>query len=142
MVVNNRTQGLLIDLGMTEYEAKAYMALMRCQPATPYEIAKAAGLPTSKIYETIKRLTDQGGASRFFLGGVIAYDNEVKRELLDVSTSTLEQEGAVSRTVAEQMAGGIAARLGTDAGIGITGVAGPGGGTAESPLEPCGMRFT
>ena len=60
MVVNKQTQDLLIELGMTEYEAKAYMALMRCQPATPYEIAKAAGLPTSKIYETIKRLTDKG----------------------------------------------------------------------------------
>ena len=60
MVVNNKTQELLVDLGLTEYEAKAYMSLMRCQPATPYEIAKAAGLPTSKIYETIKRLQTKG----------------------------------------------------------------------------------
>lgn len=60
MVVNNKTRELLVSLGLTEYEAKAYISLLRCQPATPYEIAKAAGLPTSKIYEIIKRLTDKG----------------------------------------------------------------------------------
>jgi PncC family amidohydrolase len=79
-------------------------------------------------------LTDRPGASRFFLGGVIAYHNRVKRELLDVSESLLASEGAVSQGVAEQMARGVAQRLGTDVGIGITGVAGPGGGTEKKPV--------
>jgi len=81
-----------------------------------------------------KRLTDQAGASRYFLGGVIAYDNRVKQEVLGVSASSLAEDGAVSKGVAEQMARGVAERLGTDAGIGLTGVAGPGGGTAGKPV--------
>jgi PncC family amidohydrolase len=81
-----------------------------------------------------KRLTDNGGASRFFRGGVIAYDDSVKRDLLGVSASVLQTEGAVSRAVAEQMARGVALRIGADAGIGITGVAGPGGGTEDKPI--------
>lgn len=51
---------ILIDLGLTEYEAKAYISILQCQPATAYEIAKACGVPTSKIYETIARLREKG----------------------------------------------------------------------------------
>jgi len=60
MVVNNEIKDLLIDLGLTEYEARAYVALMGSQPATAYELAKNAGIPSSKIYETVNRLQNKG----------------------------------------------------------------------------------
>lgn len=81
-----------------------------------------------------KRITDHPGSSRYFLGGVIAYDNAVKVELLGVPEELLEKEGAVSESVAEAMARGVARRFGAQAGIGVTGVAGPGGGTEEKPV--------
>ena len=79
-------------------------------------------------------ITTVPGSSSYFLGGIISYDNAVKIGLLGVQPSTLETEGAVSNSVACQMAAGVRARLGTDWGIGITGVAGPGGGTFEKPV--------
>jgi nicotinamide-nucleotide amidase len=81
-----------------------------------------------------ERFTAVPGSSDVFLGGVIAYDNSVKRSLLDVSDSDLSELGAVSEEVAAQMARGIRERLGAGIGIGITGVAGPGGGTAAKPV--------
>jgi nicotinamide-nucleotide amidase len=81
-----------------------------------------------------KRLTDHAGSSRFFLGGVVAYDDEIKHRLLGVDRDVLEAKGAVSGEVAEAMAKGVAGRFGTRAGIGVTGVAGPGGGTSEKPV--------
>ena len=79
-------------------------------------------------------LTDIEGSSAYFMGGVIAYSNEVKMKLLGVSEDVLTKEGAVSAIVAEQMATGVIKRLGTDWGIGITGIAGPGGGTDTKPV--------
>jgi len=81
-----------------------------------------------------KRLTDRTGSSRWFLGGIVAYANEVKRDLLGVEAGLLETEGAVSGTVAAAMATGVMKSLGASAGIGITGVAGPGGGSEEKPV--------
>jgi len=81
-----------------------------------------------------KRITDRAGSSEVFVGGVVAYDNAVKVGELGVSDETLREQGAVSEEVARQMARGVAERFGADAGIGITGVAGPGGGTAEKPV--------
>ncbi|MBE7382584.1 MAG: competence/damage-inducible protein A [Leptolyngbya sp. SIO1E4] len=79
-------------------------------------------------------ITAVPGSSHYFLGGVISYDNAVKISLLGVDSLTLETQGAVSDPVACQMAAGVRSRLGTDWGIGITGVAGPGGGTEEKPV--------
>lgn len=79
-------------------------------------------------------LTDVPGSSAYFWGGAIAYANEVKVRLLGVSEEAIAAKGAVSGIVAEQMAVGMKERLGTDWGIGITGVAGPDGGTAEKPV--------
>jgi len=79
------------------------------------------------------RLTAIPGSSDVFHGGIIAYENSVKTKLLGVSDVTLKEHGAVSEQVAREMAEGSARVLGTTVGIGITGVAGPGGGTPEKP---------
>lgn len=81
-----------------------------------------------------KRITDVPGCSDYYLGGVCSYANEVKMKVLGVKKETLDTVGAVSPEVAEQMAEGVAKALGADIGVGITGVAGPGGGTDEKPV--------
>lgn len=81
-----------------------------------------------------QKLTDSPGSSRYFWGGVIAYSNRVKLQLLNVDAAALESQGAVSALVAEQMAMGIQKRLGTDWGISITGIAGPEGGSETKPV--------
>ncbi len=81
-----------------------------------------------------QRLTDVPGSSSYFWGGVISYDNSVKQNLLGVEAEVLEKQGAVSEVVAEQMAQGVRAALKTSWGIGITGIAGPGGGSDEKPV--------
>ncbi|MDQ2767328.1 MAG: competence/damage-inducible protein A [Gemmatimonadota bacterium] len=80
------------------------------------------------------RLTAIPGSSDAFHGGIIAYDNAVKTKLLGVSDVTLKEHGAVSEQAAREMAEGCARALGTTIGIGITGIAGPGGGTPEKPV--------
>jgi nicotinamide-nucleotide amidase len=80
------------------------------------------------------RITSVPGASDVFHGGLISYDNRVKRQLLGVLDDDLNTVGAVSEPVALQMAKGIRVRLGTEIGIGITGVAGPDGGTPDKPV--------
>lgn len=80
------------------------------------------------------RLTAIPGSSAVVLGGVIAYANDVKQAQLGVSEETIERHGAVSEEVATEMATGARRRLGAEIGIAITGVAGPGGGSAEKPV--------
>jgi len=79
-------------------------------------------------------LTEASGSSSYFLGGVISYSNDVKVSLLDVDRQILDQHGAVSAIVAEQMAQGVKAKLKSDWGISITGIAGPNGGTEAKPV--------
>ena len=79
-------------------------------------------------------LTEIPGSSQYFLGGMIAYANQIKETLLNVNSQDLAEYGAVSNTVAEQMALGVKQRLQTDWGIGITGIAGPGGDTTDKPV--------
>lgn len=80
------------------------------------------------------RITDVSGSSRVFPGGAVTYSNEVKTDLVGVPTDLLAQHGAVSAEVAEAMARGARERFGTDFGIGITGIAGPDGGSPEKPV--------
>jgi len=80
------------------------------------------------------RLTSVPGSSDVVLGGVIAYSNAVKTAELGVPEAMIAEHGAVSEPVARQMASGARARLGAGIGVGITGVAGPGGGTPEKPV--------
>ena len=79
-------------------------------------------------------LTAISGSSDVLLGGVIAYANRIKQELLGVPAELLEQEGAVSAAVVSAMAGGARRRLGSDWAIAVSGIAGPGGGSAEKPV--------
>jgi len=80
------------------------------------------------------RLTSVPGSSDVFVGSVIAYADGVKERELDVPHETLERNGAISRETAAAMAAGVRARLRADVGVSVTGVAGPGGGTAEKPV--------
>jgi nicotinamide-nucleotide amidase len=81
-----------------------------------------------------KRITDVPGSSTYFRGGVIAYADRVKLELLGVEEGVLAEGGAVSEAVAAGLARGVADLLHADVGVGITGIAGPGGGTPEKPV--------
>lgn len=79
-------------------------------------------------------LTSVPGASRSFVGGVVAYDNRVKMDALGVTADMLKEGGAVSEAVALAMAAGVRKRYGADLAVATTGVAGPDGGTAEKPV--------
>ncbi|MFZ1007885.1 MAG: competence/damage-inducible protein A [Candidatus Sulfotelmatobacter sp.] len=81
-----------------------------------------------------ERITSVGGSSRYFAGGAIVYSNIVKTELAGVPADMIERHGAVSREVAAALAEGIRYRCEATLGIGITGVAGPTGGTPEKPV--------
>ena len=81
-----------------------------------------------------ERLTRVPGSSAWFLGGAVTYTDRLKRELLGVSEEDLRESGAVSEPVARAMARGVREHLGADFGIGVTGIAGPGGGTEDKPV--------
>lgn len=80
------------------------------------------------------RITDLAGASEYFAGGVVAYSNEAKAQLLGVDPGLIEAKGAVSPEVAEAMAIGALERFDADIAVSITGIAGPGGGSEEKPV--------
>lgn len=80
------------------------------------------------------RISDVSGASGYLLGAIVAYCNRVKTNLLGVDADVLDVEGAVSETVALQMARGARTRMGADIGISTTGIAGPTGGTPDKPV--------
>jgi nicotinamide-nucleotide amidase len=80
------------------------------------------------------RLTERPGSSAYVAGGVVAYANEAKVELLDVDPQLIEAHGAVSEPVAEAMAAGALKRFDADTAVAITGIAGPDGGTDEKPV--------
>lgn len=81
-----------------------------------------------------KRLTDVPGSSRYVKGGVVAYANDAKIGLLGVSPETLRDHGAVSEPVAREMATGAVSAFGADAGLSVTGIAGPGGAAPGKPV--------
>jgi nicotinamide-nucleotide amidase len=81
-----------------------------------------------------KMLTDQSGSSEYVRGGVVSYANDAKVRLLGVRAEDISEHGAVSEEVVKQMATGVRERLVTDYGIGVTGVAGPTGGTETKPV--------
>ncbi len=96
------------------------------------------------------RITNVPGSSETFVGGIVAYSNDAKMKFLGVPEETLRAHGAVSPETAEAMAEGAARNIGTDIALGITGIAGPDGGTAERPIglvyialkTPSGIQVT
>jgi nicotinamide-nucleotide amidase len=80
------------------------------------------------------RLTDVPGSSRYVDRAVIAYANEAKTELLGIDPAVIAAHGAVSEAVAQAMAEGVRSRAAVEVGVGVTGIAGPGGGSAEKPV--------
>ncbi len=108
----------------------AAVVLEKCR-ASGYKLAVAESCTGGMLGE---RLTSVPGSSDVFLGGVIAYHNDVKRNVLGVRAEDIEHYGAVSEQVALQMASGVREKLRADVGVSVTGIAGPGGGTAEKPV--------
>jgi nicotinamide-nucleotide amidase len=108
----------------------AAVVLDRCR-ALKLKLAVAESCTGGMLGE---RITNVPGSSDVFLGGVIAYHNDVKKKLLGVRPEDLERFGAVSEEVALQMAAGVRERTGADVGVSVTGIAGPGGGTPEKPV--------
>jgi len=102
------------------------LLMARCQTLAVAESCTGGGLG--------QMLTDIPGSSSYFMGGIISYANRIKVDLLGVNAEDLARAGAVSETVAMQMAVGVKAKLGTDWGVSITGVAGPDGGTEAKPV--------
>jgi nicotinamide-nucleotide amidase len=88
------------------------------------------------------RLTDRAGSSAYFSGGAVVYSNEAKIELVGVDSTLIERFGAVSNEVAEALARGAADRFDADIGVGITGIAGPDGGTEEKPVGTVSFSVT
>ena len=84
-------------------------------------------------------ITSVPGSSEYFKGGIVAYSNEIKADLLHVSVETLAQYGAVSRETVVEMVKGAMKTLKTDCAVATSGIAGPGGGTPEKPV---GMGHT
>jgi nicotinamide-nucleotide amidase len=80
------------------------------------------------------RLTERGGSSEWMLGGVVAYSNSAKVSMVGVDAELISRMGAVSEEVASALADGARRRFGASVGVGITGIAGPGGGTEEKPV--------
>lgn len=88
------------------------------------------------------RLTDVPGSSAYVLGGAVTYSNELKSVLADVPAALIEAHGAVSEPVAVALADGIRARTGASLGLGITGIAGPGGATPDKPVGTVAIALT
>lgn len=84
------------------------------------------------------RLTDVAGSSAYVKGSIVSYSNEIKERLVGVESATLSKYGAVSEQTAREMAEGIQKTIETDIGVGVTGIAGPDGGT---PLKPVGLVY-
>ena len=90
----------------------------------------------------LSRLTDIPGSSDYVAGGVVVYSNELKTQLAGVPPDLIAAHGAVSEPVAAALADGIRARTGASIGVGITGIAGPGGGTPEKPVGTVAIAFS
>jgi len=89
-----------------------------------------------------ERLTSIPGSSSYFLGGVVCYSNHLKSAWVDVPAELIEAKGAVSSEVAHALAEGIRRRSGSTLGLGVTGIAGPGGGSAEKPVGTVHIALT
>jgi nicotinamide-nucleotide amidase len=122
-----------------EYEATIFSADERTIDDLVAEELLARGLRIATAESCtagllVARLTERPGSSAYVLGGVATYSNEAKTAFVDVPAELIASVGAVSAEVATAMATGVRARFGADLGVGITGIAGPDGGTPEKPV--------
>ena len=106
-------------------------ALKTALVTTGQTISTAESCTAGMIAAELGRIA---GASSYFMGGVVSYSNDAKVNLLNVNRATIAENGAVSEQCAAEMAEGTRAALGTDVGLSVTGVAGPGGGSLEKPV--------
>ncbi len=128
----------LEDINMKERIKPVYA----CQGTTEKEVAhlltkKRLTISTAESCTgglIAHRLTDIPGSSAYFMSGMVTYSDQAKIDLLGVKPKTLEEYGAVSQEVAKEMAEGVKDKIDTDIGISTTGIAGPGGGSAEKPV--------
>jgi nicotinamide-nucleotide amidase len=119
-------------LGVRDSAAQSPSQPLSQSPALPPRTIATAESCTGGMLAA--RLTDPPGASAYVRGGLVVYANEAKLSQAGVDLGLIEQYGAVSSEVAEALADGARARLDADIGVGITGIAGPGGGTEEKPV--------
>jgi nicotinamide-nucleotide amidase len=119
------------NLVFGEEEEDLQGAVVRLLEEKRRSLATAEGVTAGQVAERLGRVP---GASAWFRGGVVAYDNRLKTELLAVPQSLLDEHGAVSAAVAEAMAVGCRTRFRTDLAVSTVGIAGPGGATAEKPV--------
>ncbi len=126
-----RVRGAMRDAIYGEADADLAAVVLDACRARGITVAVAESCTGGMLGE---RLTAIPGSSDVVLGGVIAYADDVKRSLLGVSGEMLREHGAVSEAVVGEMARGVRSRLGADAALAITGVAGPGGGSTEKPV--------
>ncbi|MCP4604105.1 MAG: CinA family nicotinamide mononucleotide deamidase-related protein [Proteobacteria bacterium] len=125
---------VLSALGRTvfaEEEIDLPTALGRVLVKHGYTLATAESCTGGLIGHSI---TETAGSSEYFRGGIVAYDDRVKESVLGVDKAVLDAHGAVSEVVVRSMAQGVKNKLDVDLGIAVSGIAGPGGGTAEKPV--------
>ena len=127
----NKLRGLLGNSCITEGNRKAEELLGELLREKQLTLATAESCTGGYVAHLITSLP---GASSWYMGSVIAYNNSIKEKLLLVKHETLAKHGAVSREVAEQMVRGVAAATGTNCAIAVTGIMGPEGGTKEKPV--------
>ena len=118
---------------LCRHEWRAYMndTIAQKLGAHNWTIATAESCTGGLIGDT---LTNRPGSSDYFIGGILSYDNRIKRDVLHVPEAILATAGAVSEACARAMARGVRVALGVDVGISATGIAGPGGGNNEKPV--------
>ncbi len=122
---------MLGDSGLGAHEPLLEQRVGDCLNAGDYRLATAESCSGGLIAH---RITNVAGSSAYFLGGVVSYSNDAKVNLIDVREWTLKKHGAVSEPVAREMAEGVRERFEADFGLAVTGIAGPGGGSAEKPV--------
>jgi nicotinamide-nucleotide amidase len=130
VVRSRHADTLFSDDGSTVDDQVA--ALLRGQDGAPTQTIATAESCTGGLLAA--RLTDPPGASDYVKGGIVAYANDAKVAQAGVPPELIERHGAVSAEVARALAEGACAKLGADVGVGVTGLAGPGGGTEEKPV--------
>jgi nicotinamide-nucleotide amidase len=130
-VVERRHADTLYSADGTSIDDQVASLLRGDDNREPHTIAVAESCTGGLL---LGRLTNPPGASRYVLGGIVAYSNEAKIVQVGVPRETIERHGAVSKEVAQALADGARTRLGADIGVGLTGIAGPGGGSEQKPV--------